>query len=301
MIEIQKFQELADTLAISGCEKKLAEKTAAALSPFCKEVGVDAMNSVIAKKGEGKKKIAVFAPLDTSGLLCVPDTAGKTKFLPVGTFDAQEAVGREIVLVNGEAFLLRSEKEKNAAVRDLYIETVAPRQGAPAKLKSKFQKTGDTVCGQYASSYALYLLLEEAAKKTVESANETIFVFTAQSFFPRALSEYNAAMRENPDLALALGSAESESEAVLIGVRDGKHFSDPNLILQAEKAAEEAGIPFDRSVPGKKITKAEEIAATGIPVLSLFLPCRNQNKANESVSEKAVENLQNILERILQI
>jgi endoglucanase len=84
---------------VSGYEKEISEIMKQELEKTCDEVRIDDMGNVIARKGNGKKKIMLAAHMDEIGLLVKHVSKdGFIYFIKIGGIDDRVLVGQRVII-----------------------------------------------------------------------------------------------------------------------------------------------------------------------------------------------------------
>ena len=93
------LKKIIEAAGISGYEKEIANIMCSELKKSCDEVKVDSFGNVIAKKGEGKKKIMLAAHMDEIGFMVKHITKeGYIYFIKVGGIDDRVLPAQRVVI-----------------------------------------------------------------------------------------------------------------------------------------------------------------------------------------------------------
>lgn len=93
------LKKILDASGISGYEKEITEIMSAELKSRADEVAVDSFGNVIARKGNGKKKIMIAAHMDEVGLLVKHiNKEGFIHFIKIGGVDDRILLGQRVVI-----------------------------------------------------------------------------------------------------------------------------------------------------------------------------------------------------------
>lgn len=149
------IQKLSDMRGISGFEYRLTDKISELFAPYCDEVSIDALGSVIAVKHCGKenaKKIMIEAHCDEIGLMVKNiDERGFISVVNVGGVDPRILPSCEVT-VHGKRDLkgvigakpphlqARGEEKKSTALSDMAVDT-----GLSAKMVKELVSVGDSI------------------------------------------------------------------------------------------------------------------------------------------------------------
>lgn len=93
------MKKILDAAGVSGYEKEIARILSAEFRKLKADVHIDNFGNVIAKKGNGKKKIMIAAHMDEIGLIVKHITnEGYLKFIKVGGIDNKILLGRKVIV-----------------------------------------------------------------------------------------------------------------------------------------------------------------------------------------------------------
>ncbi|MCM8819413.1 MAG: M42 family peptidase, partial [Candidatus Omnitrophica bacterium] len=101
------LKKLLDSAGVSGYEKEVSEIMRNELKKSTDQVFVDSLGNVIAKKGNGKKKIMLCAHMDEVGLVVKHITKeGYINFIKIGGIDDRILIGKEVIIKTKNADVL---------------------------------------------------------------------------------------------------------------------------------------------------------------------------------------------------
>lgn len=93
------LKKILNAAGVSGYEKEISAIMTDELRKTCQEVYVDKMGNVIARKGNGKKKIMLAAHMDEVGLLVKHvNKEGYISFVKIGGIDDRVLPGQRVVI-----------------------------------------------------------------------------------------------------------------------------------------------------------------------------------------------------------
>ncbi|MCM8787339.1 MAG: M42 family metallopeptidase [Candidatus Omnitrophica bacterium] len=143
------LKKLLDSAGVSGYEKEVSNIMYKELKKVSDEVFVDNLGSIIAKKGDGKKKIMLCAHMDEVGLVVKHiNKEGYINFIKVGGIDDRILIGKEVIIkskkgdvlgiIGAKAPHLQKEEEakKLPKYEDMFIDIgVKTKQDALGKIE----------------------------------------------------------------------------------------------------------------------------------------------------------------------
>ena len=92
---------------------------------------------------------------------------------------------------------------------------------------------------------------------------------------------------------------QSEEKSVILLKKDGKQFSDRLFSSLVQTIAKKSQILLSEQISEQKISPIDSVCgAHSAKVLSLALPCRNKNLKNESVFQKSLQDLTDLLRAV---
>ena len=256
---------------VTGAEAELAEDLLCKLDPAGDRSKIDEMGSLFIR-GKNEKTL-ISAAMDFPGYLYLMKEEGKNYLVPTVSDVGKKQDGLRVQGKDRKIYPLHADKDHP----HFYLLRKKLRIGDPFKEITSYDEKEGAIRGVFAARYALIDLLAGIAKQNGPSV-----LFAAQTC-GNAPTEYNALPCTGAERTIFLGRFASRSEKPLAVVRDGRHFSDAALT----RAAVDAG--FAPVVSEKPVTKAALCGNLGIPTLTLALPCRKPDTAEESVSVKAMD------------
>lgn len=224
------LKKLLEAPGISGYEKEVASIMQEELGRICGECSRDAMGNVIAKKGNGKKKLLLAAHMDEIGMLVKHISKdGYLNFIKIGGIDDRVLVSQRVVVkgacgdVKGIIGLkpphLQKDEEKKKPVshEEMFIDIgCSSREEAEKKVsvgdQAVFEPNSGALGGGLYYGKAVddrvgcYVLLK--AMEKINAAAEVYAVATVQEEVGLKGAR-TASFRINPDFALALDTTAS--------------------------------------------------------------------------------------------
>lgn len=327
------IQKLVETPSPSGYEAKIREVIRAEIAPFVDEIQVDALGSLIARKGQkssGGIKIMLSAHIDEIGLIVTHvDENGFVSFSPIGGVRALNCVGGRVRFLNGQAGVINVEPlddpSKSPSIEQLYIDLGATsRADCPVRVGDlgvfdrPFTDLGNRMISKAMDdrigAAVLIEALHQLDSSSQASPHELYFVFSVQEEVGLR-GATTAAFGIDPDLGLALdvtGTGDtprrtSRRMAVSLGkgpaikVRDGGMLSDPRVVDWMVRTAEKAHFPYQLEVleGGTTDARAIQLTRAGVPAGCLSIPCRYIHSPSEMVDTRDVENAVRLLVELI--
>jgi putative aminopeptidase FrvX len=322
---IQKFVETASP---SGHEGAVRELIRAEIEPLVDEVRVDPMGNLIAKKGQGGKKIMLSAHMDEIGVMVTHiDDNGFLRFISLGGVSPLTCVGARVRFLNGQAGVIHMERPQEPGklppLEKLFIdigatskEQVSLRVGDAGVFEQAFLDLGDRLVSKAMDDrIAVAILVEtlrQLSKNSPASPNELFFVFSVQEEVGLR-GATTAAFGVDPDLGVAVDvtrtgdtphSIKMEVElgkGPAIKVRDSGMLADPRVVDWMVRKAVEMKLPYQLEVleAGTTDARAMQLSRAGVPAGCISIPCRYVHSPSEMVDYNDVKNAVNLLVELL--
>ncbi len=323
------IQKLVETPSPSGYEGKIREVIRAEIAPFVDEIHVDALGSLIARKGQKTPdgiKIMLSAHIDEIGIIVTHvDENGFVSFSPIGGVRALNCVGGRVRFLNGQVGVINVEPlddpSKSPTIEQLYIDLGATSRadckvqvGDLGVFDRPFADLGNRMVSKAMDDRIGAAVLIEALRQLKSSPHELYFVFSVQEEVGLR-GATTAAFGIDPDLGLALdvtGTGDtprrtSRRMAVSLGkgpaikVRDGGMLSDPRVVDWMVRTAEKAHFPYQLEVleGGTTDARAIQLTRAGVPAGCLSIPCRYVHSPSEMVDTSDVENAVRLLVELI--
>jgi tetrahedral aminopeptidase len=317
------IQKLVEATAPSGYEGPIREIVRGEIESFADELRVDALGNLIARKGQGEKKIMLSAHMDEIGFIVSHiDENGFLRFIPIGGVRPVTLIGGRVRFLNGQAGVIHAERHddfyKVPPIERLYIDVgasnkqeVSVRVGDAGAFDRPFLDLGDRIVAKAMDDRISVAVLIETMRRLsdVQSIPHQInFVFSVQEEVG-VRGATTAAFGLDPDIGLAVdvtGTGDTpkglKMEVKLgsgpaVKVRDGGMLSDPRIVDWMVRTAEGADIPYQIEIleRGSTDARAMQLTRAGVPAGCLSIPCRYIHSPSEMVDMKDVENAVSLL------
>lgn len=321
---IQKFTQ---TFSPSGYEHDIREVITNEIKPLVDEIQVDALGSLIARKGKiGKngKRVMLAGHMDEIGLIATHiDENGFVRFSGIGGLYPHTLLSGRVRFVNGVSGVIGGERiidiTKTLSVNQLFIDVGAtsPKNcpikiGEVASFDRSFFDMGDRMIAKAMDDRIGCIVMVEALRSLKTSPHEIFFAFTTQEEVGLRGATASA-FGINPEIGLSLDvtgtgdTPKSRKMDVSLGkgpaikIKDGGMLSDPRVVQWMIQTAEKAKIPYQREVLEGGTTDATAIQLTraGVPVGCISIPCRYIHSPSEMVDTNDVKNAIKLLVALL--
>jgi putative aminopeptidase FrvX len=322
------IQKLVETTSPSGYEAPVRELIRAEIEPYADEIRVDPMGNLIARKGQGGKKIMLSAHMDEIGVMVTHiDDNGFLRFISLGGVSPLTCVGARVQFLNGQAGVIHMERldepGKVPSLEKLFIdvgasnkEQVSLRIGDAGVFKRSFLDLGDRLVSKAMDDRIAVAVMVETLRKLSQggsaSPHELWFVFSVQEEVGLR-GATTAAFGVNPDLGLAVDVTRTGDtprsikmevglgKGPAIKVRDSGMLADPRVVDWMVRKAEEKKLPYQLEVleAGTTDARAMQVSRAGVPAGCLSIPCRYIHSPSEMVDYNDVQNAVNLLVELL--
>ena len=295
------LKRLSEAHSVPGSENEIRGMMAAELKKYCDTVETDRLGNLIAKKGDGKKKVMLAAHMDEIGLMVKHiDKNGFIKFATLGGFSNQTLLNQRVVIHTKKRTLTGiigsrpthlmkpEERKKVVEYKDMFIDAGAKDKKAVEKLgisigdfitfdRSFKEFNNDLVTGKAFDNRIGCAALIEIMKGV--KTDYTIYAVGTVQEEVGLKGARTSAFRINPDYALAIdvtvagdypGVQEEESSLKLgggpaIDIADASGrgiITHPKVKDLLIKTAIENKIPYQLSVGECGTTDAAAIHLT---------------------------------------
>lgn len=309
------IQKLVETVSPSGYEAPIRDVIRKEIEGAKAEIWVDALGSLIARKGKrGGKKIMLSAHMDEIGVIVSHiDERGFARILPVGGVYPANCVGGRVLFLNGKPGVIYAERPdepgKPATFETLYVDTGATSKndsavkiGDVGVFDRPFLDLGSRMVSKAMDDRIGVAVLIEALKRLGDTPHEVYFVFSIQEEVGLR-GATTAAYAIDPDIAVSVdvtGSGDTPKgyrmatalgKGAAIKVRDGGMLSDPRVVDWMVNTAQAAKIPFQLEVleGGTTDARAMQLTRAGVPAGCVSIPCRYIHSPSEMVDTADVE------------
>lgn len=321
------IQKLVETPGPSGFEYAIRDVVRQAIGDAADEIRVDAMGSLIARKGiksERGMRVMVSAHMDEIGLMVTHvDENGFVRFTNIGGINPLTCYGGRVRFMNGTQGVIGMdaiERGKLPKLSDLFIDVGATsKEGCPVKVgdvcgfERPFVDLGKRLVAKSMDNRISAAIAIEALKHLKETPHEVHFVFSTQEEvglrgattaaygvdpevgFAIDVTRSGDTPRFSPKMATALGDGPA------IKVRDASFIADPRLVDWMVTAAEDAGIPYQLEVleAGGTDGRAIQLTRAGVPTGCISIACRYIHSPSEMVDSDDVDNAVRLLVKLL--
>ena len=319
------IQKLVETVSPSGYESSIREVIRKEVEALADDLKVDAMGSLIARKGKaGGKRIMLSAHMDEIGVIATHiDENGFVRFTTVGGVRPNTCLGGRVRFLNGTQGVIGGERLEDAGkvhtFAQMYIDVgVDNRKDCPVKVGDvgafdrPFADLGKRLVSKAMDDRISVAVLIETMRRLKKSPHELYFVFSTQEEVGLR-GATTAAYGVDPEIGIAVDVTASGDTpkgtvmAVALGkgpaikVRDGGMLADPRIVDWMVRTAEKAGLPFQLEVLEGGTTDARAIQVTRAGTLAgcVSIPCRYIHSPSEMVDHDDVQNAVNLLVALL--
>jgi endoglucanase len=321
------IKQLVETPGPSGFEYEIRDVIREAIAEYADEVHVDALGSLIARKGEKTAnglRVMLSAHIDEIGLMVTHvDNQGFLRFTNIGGINPLTCYGGRVLFMDGTRGVIGMdslERGKAPKLTDLFIDVGATsKEDSPVKVgdvcgfERPFLDLGKRMVAKSMDDRIAAAIAIEVLKRLASTPHEIHFVFSTQEEvglrgattaaygvdpdlgFAIDVTRSGDTPRVNPKMATALGNGPA------IKVRDSSFIADPRLVDWMIKAAEDAGIPYQMEVleAGGTDGRAIQLTRSGVPAGCVSIACRYIHSPSEMVDSEDVENAVKLLVKIL--
>ncbi len=321
------IKRLVETPGPSGYEEQIRALIRSEVSPFADEIQVDAMGSLIVRKGRktgAGKRIMVAGHMDEIGVMVTHvDDNGFLRFTSIGGVFPHTCIGGRVLFMNGVRGVIYTESitdyTKMPSLDKLYIDVGASsRENCPVSVGDSavfdrpFLDMGDRIASKALDDRIAAAIMIESLKRVKDTPNELFFVFTVQEEVGLR-GATTAAYHVDPEIGIAVDVCDSgdtpkgEKVAVSLGkgptvkIFDPYIVSDKRLIEWMIETAEKHGIPYQREVliEGGTDAAAIQLTRAGVPAICMSIATRYIHTPSEMVDMHDVENAVKLLTALL--
>jgi tetrahedral aminopeptidase len=312
------IQKLVETTGPSGHEDQIRDLVKNQIAKFSKDIRVDPLGNLIARVGEkkpGGSRIMLAAHLDEIGIIATHvDDNGFIRFTTIGGVRAANCIGGRVKFLNGRSGVIYMEKTESAdrvpSFEQLYIDCgYTSAQECPIKVGDMaifdrpFVDLGKRMISKAMDDRIGVAVLIETMRLLKNTPHEIYFVFSTQEEVG-IRGATTSAFGIDPEIGLSVDvtltgdTPKSIKMAVSLGkgpaikVRDSGMLSDPRLVRQLVKNAEDHKLPYQLEVleGGTTDARAIQLTRSGVPSGCVSIPCRYVHSPSEMVDMDDVEN-----------
>jgi len=304
----------------SGREDEIRSIISDEIKDYCDNIDISPLGNLVARKGNGGKKLIVCAHMDEIGVVVTyKDENGFLRFSPVGGVNPKNILNRRVVFKNGAVGVIGSEPSNDKwEFSKMYIDTGVDcgiEVGDMACFKGCFSENGDAVISKALDNRAGCYVLIEAMKRMKREDCEVYFAFTVQEEVGLRGAK-TVAFGLDADYALAVDvtatgdTPECSPMAVSLGKGAAIKIMDRSVICHSEvrdmliNASAEKGIPYQLEILtfGGTDAGAVHMSGTGIKTGAISIPTRCIHSSSEIINkndlESAVQMLCAFIERM---
>lgn len=294
---IDLINRLASVPAVSGRERAICEIIENELSSSCETFYLPSGDLIVKKNGRSKdaKKLMIATNVDVRGFFVTfAESDGKFRLaLSDSEFSFAKHIGKTLISSDGTKTRLISEKDTEPKFSDIYIKIEEGSNGTlnPGDFLSPetvITEDNGQLIGLNVASRALICAMINSAKSILPDY-DIYFAFNSCGL-PGGRGAKSAAYAIKPDASISLRTISSDKTTPIILARDGLSLSSLDLFDKAIACAKYAAIDFSLSATASGTRDAWSISTsnTGIPTVSLALPCTDSDEYSESISKDTV-------------
>jgi putative aminopeptidase FrvX len=319
------IQKLVETQGPSGYETQIRSVVRAEIEPYADDLKVDALGSLIVRKGKGAAegiKIMLVAHMDEIGVMVTQvDANGFVRFTTLGGVRPYTCVGGRVRFLNGAAGVINMEPlddmSRMPTFEQLYIdmgcsssEATSVRVGDVATFDRPFLDLGGRLVAKSLDDRIGVAVMIETVRQIKATPHQLYFVFSTQEEVG-VRGATTAAFGIDPDLGVAVdvtgtGDTPRRSKVRMdvslgkgpaIKVRDGGMLADRRVVDWMIKGAEQLSLPYQMEIleGGSTDARAMQLTRAGIPAGCLSIPCRYIHSPSEMVDFADVQNAVTLL------
>ena len=321
------IQKLVETPGPSGFEYEIRDAIKALISDAADEIRVDALGSLIARKGtktDQGLRVMISAHIDEIGLMVTHiDKNGFVRFTSIGGVNPLTCYGGRVLFMDGIRGVIGMdglERGKMPKLSDLFIDVGATsNEDCPVKVgdvcgfERPFLDLGKRMVAKSMDDRIAAAIAIETLKRLESTPHEVHFVFSTQEEVGLR-GATTAAFRIDPEVGFAVDVTRSGDtprpstkmatalgDGPAIKVRDSSFIADPKLVDWMVKTAEEAEIPYQLEVleAGGTDGRAIQLTRGGVPAGCVSIACRYIHSPSEMVDSDDVENAVRLLVALL--
>jgi putative aminopeptidase FrvX len=323
----QLIQKLTETFSPSGYETGICEVIRKEIKPFSREIRVDALGNLVARKGSRSKtglRIMLAGHMDEIGLMATHvDTNGFIRFTGLGGIRLTMLTGSRVRFMDGTPGVIGTDRLTDAAkaptIEQCFIDVGASSVkdcpvtvGDVCAFDRPFIDLGNRLIAKSMDDRIGCAVMIEAMHNLKTTPHELYFVFTTQEEVGLR-GATTSAFGVDPDLGLSIDVTATgdtpkglRMEVALgkgpaVKVKDGGMLADPRIVNWMVRTAEKRKIPFQREIleGGTTDARALQVARAGVPAGCLSVPTRYVHSPSEMVDTSDVENSVKLLVALL--
>ncbi len=323
----ETLKSLLNTYGATGHEDKVRGVIRGMVEPYVDTIEEDALGNLICiRKGEGKR-VMLAAHMDQIGFVVTDiEKNGFLRVSNMGGIHRNVSLNRHVIFENGVHGIVSYETEgfkpAENTMRPLFIDIGAKdkedarkmvRIGDVAVYLPDTFELGNNLMGSPAMDNRVgCAVLVETLKLLRTTNNEVCAVFTVQEEVGLR-GATAAAYRIDPEMGIALDVtlsgdtpkgpriAVSVGDGPCVKILDSSVICSPKVVKNMERAAEAAGVPYQREVltAGGTDSGAMQRTRAGVPCGVLSIACRYVHSACEVISVDDAEQGAKLLAQLL--
>lgn len=310
---MELLNRLTQCYGPSGREEKISQLIASQIKDFCDDIHTDALGNLVAKAGNGGKKIVVCAHMDEIGIVVTyKDENGFLRFAQVGGLRIKDLVGRRVVFENGVQGVIATENaDDKYSIDKMYIDTGNSGDinvGDMAVFYGSFHDNGTAVISKALDNRAGCYVVIEAIKRLKNLENEVYFIFTVQEEVGIRGAK-TAAYGIDADYALCVDvtdvgdTPDKKVMQVSLGHGAAIKVMDRSVICHSKvrdaliEIASKNNIPYQLEVLTNGGTDAGALHTTGSGIMTgaISIPTRHIHSPSELVDKKDIDSCIDLL------
>jgi endoglucanase len=318
------IEKLINTPGPSGYESQIREVVRAEIESLVDEVTVDALGNLIARKGDGGKKIMLAGHMDEIGVIATHiDEDGFVRFSNLGGVFPRYVPGGRVRFLDGTLGVIGTERLTDAykvpPLSKMFIDVGATNKkdcpikvGDVAVFDRPFSVLGNRLVSKAMDDRIAVAVMIETLRQLKRSPHQLYFVFTVQEEVG-VRGATTAAFGIDPDLGLAVDvtmtgdTPKGVKMDVALGkgpavkIKDAGSLADPRVVNWMVETAQKAKIPYQMEILefGGTDARAIQLTRAGVPAGCLSIPCRYVHSPSEMVDLGDVENSVKLLVELL--
>ena len=321
------IKRLVETTGPSGFEYQIRDVIREEIGDAADEIRVDALGSLIARRGEQKKdglRVMVSAHIDEIGLMVTHiDQKGFIRFTNIGGINPLTCYGGRVRFMDGTRGVIGMDgidKGKVPKLSNFFIDVGATsKEDCPVNIgdvcgfEGSFLDLGKRWVAKSMDDRIAAAITVEVIKQLDQTPHEVHFVFSTQEEVGLR-GATTAAYGVNPEVGFAVDVTRngdtprvSDKMATALGdgpaikVRDSSFIADPRLVEWMVKTAKDGQIPYQMEVleSGGTDGRAIQLTRAGVPAGCVSIVCRYIHSPSEMVDSDDVENAVKLLVALL--
>ena len=312
------IKKLVNAPGPSGYEDQVREIIRSEIKDYADEIRVDALGSLIARKGKASKnglKIMLSGHMDEIGVIATfIDANGFVRFTGIGGVFPQNCQAGRVRFLNGTPGVICNEMRgffdavESPALDKMFIDVGAKSKAdCPVKVgdvgvfERPFEDFGTRLVSKAMDDRIACAILVAVLQQVKNSPHELDFVFSVQEEVGLRGAKA-AAFGLNPDFGLAvdvtpvMDTPKGRSNSVELGkgpalkVKDSSLVVDPRVVELTRRTAESLQIPYQFEVLTGGGTDAGGInlVHAGVPSTCISVPTRYVHTPSEMVDYQDV-------------